>query len=98
MAGTDRIRANALHDLQLPLSGTAVDGGSERAQIVVVTDTSDLEMASIEQEPLIAIERDSADPERRDVPVYRLAPGFHGGNSRVEIWLLQVPAPRIRNR
>ena len=38
VAGADGVAAHRLHDLQLAFEGAPIDGGAERAQIVVIAD------------------------------------------------------------
>ena len=42
VAGADGVDAHRLHDFELALQGAAVDGGAERAEIVVQADAVEL--------------------------------------------------------
>ena len=95
MAGADGVDAGALQDLQLPLGGAAVHGGSQRAQVVVVADALNLDGAAVQQKALGFVEGDGADADRRDVAVQRLLVGIlHQADYRVKIGVVDVPALR----
>ena len=50
VAGADRVDARALHDLQLSLGGAPIDGGTQRAEVVVQADAMEFHALAVEQE------------------------------------------------
>jgi hypothetical protein len=51
VAGAQRIDARGFENLQLAFDGAAIDGGAQRAQIVVVAYALQLQMAAVQEKP-----------------------------------------------
>src|SRR5579885_338744 len=94
VAGTERVDARGLENLKLALDRAAVDGGAERAEIVMIADALNAHAAAVEQEPFLLVEGDGADAERRGVAVDDAGVVEDLAHQRVEIGTVDIPALR----
>ena len=94
VARADGVRAHALQDLELALDRAPVDGGAERAEVVVVADALKRDAAAVQRgSPCPGPHSIDADAERRLVPVEHGVAALHGADRLVEVGTLDVPAP-----
>ena len=95
VAGADGIHAHRLHDFQLPLQGTAIDGGAQRSQVVVHADAVEAVRMAVEQEALVLAELDGAYAERGHVTVALPGAFADGAGGAVEVRSVKIPAMRV---
>ena len=98
VARADGVRPHALQDLELALRRAAIDGGPERAQVVVVAHALQRDAAAVQQEALVGAVLDRADAERRLVTVEDGVATPHRADHGVEVGPVQVPARGRRDR
>ncbi len=73
VAGTDGIASHVAEHLQLPLQGADVDGGAQRAEVVMIADAIELEMLAVDEEAGVGVILEGADAERGFIGVDDLA-------------------------
>ena len=91
VAGADGIGAHGLHHLNLADEGRLVDGGTQRAQVMVQAHALDLAAHAVELESTLLAERDSADSELGALAVHLNALVAQCGGDVIEIWTLGRP-------
>ena len=93
VAGADGVHTGGFHDLQLALGGAAVDGRSQRAEVVMVADALDLDVPPVQEEALLLVEDNGANAERCAVAVHDFLVDVQDfAHQRVHVRMLDVPA------
>ena len=95
VAGAQRIDAGGFEDLQLAFDSAPVDGRAQRAEVVVVADALQFQVAAVQGEALLFIETNRANAERRGVAVHSQIVLKHLGHQRIEIGMVDIPALRL---
>ena len=78
----------------MPLDGARVDCGSQRAQVVMIADALEFHHPAVEEKPLLAIELDGANAERRLISIQHLRARFHRGHGTIQHGCFDVPTAR----
>ena len=94
----DRVAAHLLQQLDLPLQRTRIDGGAQRSKVVVIADTVDPHVLPVEEESLVGIEPDRANPERGFIPVHNPPPYVDRRDGHVSVRMLKIPKPGLADR
>ena len=92
MAGANGVASHVHQHLQLTLQRAAVDGGAQRAQIMMVADAIELEMLAVDEEA-IGIELQRADSKTASSASTTLFHVLHRRQGHVTVRLLCGAGP-----
>ena len=73
VGGADSVAAHILEQRQLAAKGGHIDGGTQRAEVVMITYSLKLAMLAVEEEALVGHKFDASDAEAGDVFVHLTA-------------------------
>lgn len=69
MGGTDRIATHVFQDADLAADGSIVDGGAQRAEVVMVADALKDSPLAVQEKAFVRYNLDRADTERSRVDI-----------------------------
>src|SRR5205807_9549598 len=92
------IHACSLHDLELSLCGTPVDGGPKCAEVVVKAHAVQLHRSSVQQEAFFFVEFDCANAEWIQITIQDRVLADHFAYQRVKIRVANAPPLRLGDR
>ena len=98
VGGADGVGSHVLQQFDLMAESSAVDGCSQRSEVVVVADTFEFGVFSVEEESLFWDVLYRADTESGCIFVDRFAVDAESGACTVEIRSLGIPQHGFRNK
>ena len=91
MAGANSVDTHLFQDLDLTFQGSRIDCRTQRAQIVMITDTIDFYALTVKRKSCERIKLDRANPKDGVVAVQKLSVLLDCRYCRVEVRALQIP-------
>ena len=89
------VRAHLLQELQLALERACVGGRAERAGVRMLADAAQLQVAAVEEQPLLRAERDRPHAEGLAVDIHLPVDGGHAHLQHVEVRIVHVPEMHV---